>query len=276
MKKSIAILTVLSLLSLLALFVVAQGWLPPGFISATAYSPIIGCLENDGGLNIYQVGTNLVNFNPSLFNLSNSTFSSVSGLDVCLSNTTLAEGVCGTWINAVFNVSVYQNTFFIGQFNCSASNTANATYGCFNGACAPITTNQTGGGGNSTNSTGNNTLLADLIISPFNYTALVIGNATNSTGNTTTIFTYNVTLLSTVRNIGNAAAGASTTRFTVTGGAQQLAATPAIPAGGNVLVIRNYVLTSGAKTATSNADWLNVVPESNNNNNAASITFTLP
>ena len=272
MKKNILIVGAFLLLA--GVFVFAQGVIPPGLISVFGPVPLVSCSESDGGANIYVQG-----FNSVTYLGSNGTVLNATSYDFCLNNDTLVEGVCSSWINANFNLSL-NTSGYAATFNCSASNTINVSYGCVNGACAPITTNQTGGGGNSTNQTGNQTgnttLLADLIISPFNYTALVIGNATNSTGNTTTIFTYNVTLLSTVRNIGNAAAGASTTRFTVTGGAQQLVATPAIPIGGNALVTGNYVLTSGTKTATSNADWLNAVPESNNNNNAASITFTLP
>ena len=262
MKKNILIVGAFLLLA--GVFVFAQGVIPPGLISVFGPVPLVSCSESDGGANIYVNGFNYVTYLGA-----NGTVLNASGSDYCLDNNTLVEGVCSSWINANFNMSLNMSGY-MATFNCSASNTINISYGCVNGACVPITTNQTG------NQTGNTTLLADLIISPFNYTASVIGNSTNSTGNGTVTFTYNVSLRATVRNVGNAAAGASTTRLIVTGGAQQLVATPTIPVGGGVLVARSYILTSGTKLAISNADWFNVVPESNNNNNAASITFTLP
>ena len=114
----------------------------------------------------------------------------------------------------------------------------------------------------------NQTNLPDLII--LSQSINVANNQTNQTNYTVTITAY-------VKNQGNANAGASTTRFLVSGvGGQQLASTPSIPAGQYVAVSRTYSLSQGAYTLTNNADWNNVIAESNENNNAAVTNFNVP
>src|SRR3989344_3491399 len=113
---------------------------------------------------------------------------SVSGSYFCVSNSTLAEGLCGSWVTQNFGGN-YNNNYFIATFNCSALNNATGNFACLGGRCQVVTTP----GQNNTNLS-----LPDLII--FNVTLSSI-NYTNVTGTNQTNATFGATAF--VRNIGN-------------------------------------------------------------------------
>ncbi len=258
---------------LLGIVVYAQtNPLPPGLI--TAYGPVYhqGCSETDGGINIYQQGINTLMLpNVTGANTTNGTYT-ISGPDYCQNNNLLVEGVCGAAINSAFNTTGLQNTFYAGVFNCNASNAGNTTYICLNGACLPQTPTNGSGGGNNTNVS-----LPDLTVLSLNYTYIAtgIGNTTNGT-----IYNYNVTFTSIIRNIGSVVAGNSITRIALFGStsAPQAFNVPSLAPNQN-FVINNtqpFSAISGTQTAGSVADINSSVTESNENNNALVITFTLP
>jgi len=263
MRKNILILIVGMFLLIAGVFVFAQGVIPPGLVSVFGPVPLVSCSESDGGANIYAQGYNSVTYLGP-----NGTVLNASSWDYCLNNGTLVEGVCSSWINANFNLSLNMSGY-AAIFNCSASNTVNVSYGCVNGACAPITTNQTGG--NSTNLT-----LPNLIV--FNISKISY-NATNVTINGTNVTAYTVNLTTHVRNIGNALAGNSVTQVQIPifPTAQQLP-TPPIPVGGSALVSSYYssVPAGSVWTVTSRADVFNTVVESNENDNILQLTITIP
>lgn len=110
---------------------------------------------------------------------------------------------------------------------------------------------------------GGNQTLPDLIVQ---FLTVSIGN---QTGNQT-----DVILFATIKNIGNANAGNSTTRFSVSPfGGQSLAPTSALSPGQSTVVSASYLLPGGNYTAITNADWFDNVIESNENNNDLMIGF---
>ena len=99
----------------------------------------------------------------------------------------------------------------------------------------------------------------------------------NGTTNSTNVTTYTVVLFASIKNIGNANAGSTTTRFSIPAGGPRLVSTPPINVGQTVMVQASYDgMFAGSHSATANADWYNVVIESNEGNNGASINFNVP
>ncbi|MEK6847393.1 MAG: CARDB domain-containing protein [Nanoarchaeota archaeon] len=267
MKRNVLILIIGAFLLIAGVFVFAQGVIPPGLISVFGPVPLLSCSESDGGANIYVQGFNSVTYlGPT------GTVLNASAWDYCL-NGLLVEGVCSSWINANFNLSLNMSGY-AAIFNCSASNTGNTTYICLQGACLPQNSSGGGGGGgNNTNST--NLTLPNLIV--VNISRLSY-NSTNVTINGTNVTAYTVNVTTRVRNIGNALAGASVTRVIIPGWPTQQLVTSAIPMGVTVPVSSYYTSVPGGTvwTVTSTADSLNQVTESNENDNSLTVTLTIP
>lgn len=223
------------------------------------------CYETDFGLDYDRFGSVTGNFwwltpNSSVVSNYNGTF-----YDSCLNNLTLVEGVCGSTVSQNFS-----NLAGIVYVNCD--------FGCSNGAC--INSNST-----------NNTLRPDLIISNLTYTYVVNGsitintNTTNSTNGTSTngttiLRTYRVFVNATVRNSGNAVAGASTTLLMVNtnvlGISSVNVATPSLGVGQSTSVSGVLAGVTGIDVIQAGADYLSVVAESNEYNNGRMISATLP
>ena len=129
MKKNNLVLVTGAFLLVLGVFVLAQGAIPSGLTNVFGPVPLVSCSESDGGANIYVQGFNNVGFLGP-----NGTIQNASGSDYCLNNYTLVEGICSSWLNANFNLSLNMSGY-LATFNCSASNTLNLTYSCVNGAC---------------------------------------------------------------------------------------------------------------------------------------------
>jgi hypothetical protein len=246
--------------AMLGVFAFAQTPLtnpPPIIVNANS------CLETDGGFNYFQAGSVSGSFWWLGANGTNMTYSG-SLADTCVSSTLLLEGVCGSSVGAGY--SSLAGAFYV---DCSA---AGVNWGCSAGSCLLLGSNNT----NSTNSTGGNSTtnatMPDLIISSISYISNII-NSTNSTNGT--IATYSVSIDSVVMNNGTLSAGNSTTQITIAGTSVNLA-TYSLPPSSATTVTRIVTLTSGTYTVTSTADVLNVVLESNEANNALSVTLVLP
>ncbi len=265
MRKNILILIVGVFLLVVGVFVFAQGVIPPGLVNVFGPVPLVSCSESDGGANIYVQG-----FNSVAYLGSNGTVLNASAADYCL-NGLLVEGVCSSWINANFNLSLNTSGYAV-TFNCNASNTGNTTYICLQGACLPQTPTNGSGGGNNTN-----TSLPDLTVLSLNYTYTTAGiNSNTSNG---TIYNYNVTFNSVIRNNGTVVAGNSITRIALFGSTSvpQTFNVPNLSPNQNFVInTQPFFATSGTQTASSVADINSSVTESNENNNALIITFTLP
>ena len=110
---------------------------------------------------------------------------------------------------------------------------------------------------------GGNQTLPDLIVQ---FLTVSIGNQTDNQ--------TDVILFATIKNIGNANAGNSTTRFSVSPfGGQRLAPTSALSPGQSTVVSASYLLSGGNYTAITNADWFDVVTELKEDNNDFTIGF---
>ena len=256
MKRNILILVIALLLLIAGVFVFAQGAIPPGLISVFGPVPLVSCSESDGGANIYVHGVNYVSY------LFNGTLQNVSGSEYCLNNNTLVEGVCSSWINANFNMSLNTSGYAV-TFNCSSSNIGNLSYTCFNGACVLITVPQP-----PTNNT--NLSLPDLTVN------LSIKNIQNNSGQ----FLVNYSI--TYKNIGNAASpltqGSFLQQGPVGGGGGNLIVPPLT--AGQMITTYNPQTISGPNnyglwTASITVDSSNLIPELNENNNNASLTFII-
>ena len=105
---------------------------------------------------------------------------------------------------------------------------------------------------------------------------LTVISLTATSGNTTNTTNTSVTLQAIIKNIGTVNAGASTTRFfvTPTGGVKDTA-TPALAPNSQVTVSALYSLTTGSYVGKATADVLDVVQESDENNNLKIINFTV-
>ena len=92
------------------------------------------CYESDGGLDYGVYGNVTGSFWWPISNSSNGTFVGTF-TDVCISNVTLLEGVCGSSISSIYSgvaVAVYVDC-----------NDPNSSFGCVNGACRLVGTNAT-------------------------------------------------------------------------------------------------------------------------------------
>ena len=241
------------------------------------------CSETDGGLNYATYGSVTGSFWWPTGNFSNGTYIGTF-TDVCVSNTTLLEGVCGSSISAN-----YSNLAGAVYVDCSTLSNSSTSWGCQNGRCLIIvgggscgggnstnSTNSTGGGGNSTNST----LRPDLIVSNLMYT--YVANGTISLNNTN-FTSYRVFVNATIRNSGNAVAGASSTRMMLSqiiNGASRIStqsfSTPALSVGQSTIVSGILSGLSGFSNLQADADSANVIVESNEANNVMVVNATLP
>src|SRR3989344_4010775 len=92
------------------------------------------CYESDGGLDYGVYGNVTGSFWWPISNSSNGTFVGTF-TDVCISNVTLLEGVCGSSIS-----SIYSGVAGAVYVDC---NVPNSSFGCVNGACRLVGTNAT-------------------------------------------------------------------------------------------------------------------------------------
>ncbi len=128
--------------------------------------------------------------------------------------------------------------------------TSLGNYQCQNGACIP------------TNIT--NTSMPDLIVD-----SISVFSSFNITQNITYIYAY-------IKNIGNAVAGQSTTRFNIIQTNEIVfRSTPSISPGGiaSVYASSTKIWQGGTFTVFVNADWYNAVNESSEFNNVRNLTF---
>ncbi|MEK6916046.1 MAG: hypothetical protein AABW89_05905 [Nanoarchaeota archaeon] len=84
-------------------------------------------------INTHTGHNGLMHFDYDNFYISS--IGTFSGLDFCLNNNELAEGLCGSWIDNNFGTNVFNTSFFIPTFYCNASNNATHQFSCVNGAC---------------------------------------------------------------------------------------------------------------------------------------------
>ncbi len=134
-----------------------------------------------------------------------------------------------------------------------------------NNATVIFNINQTG--------SGNNTLLADLIVFSLNYSfAPFAVNGTNST-----MTNYTGTLMTTVKNVGIGSAPASLTKVRF-GFADYFMGTPSLAPGQSVSIYTGMGTStvSGSYIYSANVDWYNSIPEFNENNNALNTTVVIP
>ena len=125
--------------------------------------------------------------------------------------------------------------------------------------------------GNQSNYTGE---LPDLIISSFNYSYTEFTTTNNITNDSDTY--YDISLVVIIKNIGGSNASSSTIRLVLSPiGTQNWVPSALIPGGTQTITgvftnlsARNYV-------GTANADWNEVVQESNEENNVARISFVV-
>ena len=97
-----------------------------------------------------------------------------------------------------------------------------------------------------------------------------------SAASTTKVSDSLYTITYTITNQGNAAAGASTTSIVIDSGTPITVACPALAAGASdTQTTANQTLSSGSDTITVTADSAGVVAESNEGNNARTITYAL-
>ncbi|MEK6792365.1 MAG: CARDB domain-containing protein [Nanoarchaeota archaeon] len=129
-----------------------------------------------------------------------------------------------------------------------------------------------------TNST-NTTFLPDLIISNLTYTYVANGTVTY---NSTNFTSYRVFVSATIRNSGNAVAGASSTRMMFSGVnwpnaiSTQSFSTSALSAGQSTVVSGTLTGLSGLNRLQADADSGSVIVESNEANNMRVVNATLP
>ena len=275
------------LLVSLGVFVFAQGLMPLGFLSVSGPYSVSTCFESDGGLDIYSRGFNVVQV-PG----TNGSIQNLSGFDSCSGNQIVTEVLCGNWINQNFGTTGYNNSLFLVNFNCSASNTATQQFGCVNGACVVTSyTNVTIPGGNNTNVTipgGNNTnvtignttnlTLPDLTISSL---TPIVGYVYSGGNIVNVSFAFNLT----ISNIGNSPVGPSSSFLNISGpfmgSSFTIWPTPGMGPGASITIPLLQTTFSGPFITPANftinvmADGYSNISEINENNNNLMISVTI-
>lgn len=272
MNKLFLILSAIGFFVLLGFFVFAQTPVANSLLVVGANY----CAESDNGLDYLNFGGIQGSFywlpsNGTVNATFNGTF-----VDTCVSNTTLAEVVCGQSIDPSF-------TGLAGAVLVDC-NIPNSTYGCRNGACVFVGLNGTNSTTNGTTTNSTNTTISlqpNLVIQTitWNYTSngSIVSNSTNVT-------IYNFVANVFVRNLGNAAAGPSTIRvgFRMMTGPfassylYQNIPTQSLAPGQIALASKTFVGYSGQFKVNATADYLKVVNESNELDNQMIIANTLP
>jgi len=125
-KLFLSLVIILSVL--LGVFVFAQTIVGNFVVNANS------CYESDSGLDYGVYGNVTGSFWWPISNSSNGTFVGTF-TDVCISNVTLLEGVCGSSIS-----SIYSGVAGAVYVDC---NVPNSSFGCVNGACRLVGTNAT-------------------------------------------------------------------------------------------------------------------------------------
>ncbi len=248
-KIALAIVFGIALAIFLLVFVIGQGSpsIPPGIQNVFGPYPHNGCFESDAGLNIYMTGNNILTTGAT----------NISGKDICLSSTILAEGVCGSWVDNLLNTNIYSNFAYLVTVDCNASGMRCNQGMCLNASPQP-----------------------DLTVVSLNYS---FQNVTGSSQ-------INVTATTVFKNIGNAPATASLQGlFTNELKYDCFGAPPLCYPGTGILIQTGFSILPGQTyavtrsdlfstpvtlTLNATADLLNSIVESNENNNKANITFS--
>ena len=124
--RKLFLIGIIVLTVLLGVFVYAQVLTGSGVVVNA-----VNCSETDGGLNYLGAGSISGTFSWSTGNSTNQTWSGTVS-DLCISNTTLVEGVCGSSIS-----SSYSNLAGVFYVDCSirAGNNTNYTGLCSQSRC---------------------------------------------------------------------------------------------------------------------------------------------